>query len=150
MRATTQSLKADLAAAIAFFKTDAEAKTLPFIRSDFPRDACETTSTLLAAALADKYPQSEVVLVHGRSARSADHLWVEVDDHVVDVTAHQFPAFKSPLVCPTPSPLAQEYSDIDRQTVTVALRARERFFQISTTQRDVLIARLRGRLESVA
>jgi hypothetical protein len=33
------------------------------------------------------------------------HFWVEVDDFVLDPSAHQFPEYSEPLICAKPSPL---------------------------------------------
>lgn len=146
MQATKQSLTLDLATAVDFFKTDLVAQELPFLRI-FPSNSCESVSTLLGAALADKYCYSQVVRVHGRTRSDAHHLWLEVDDHAVDATAHQFPDYADPFVCSAPSPLEKTFPDVERLTAKDALARLElSFLRVNGSVRDALIARLRSRL----
>jgi hypothetical protein len=147
MQATKQQLDADLAAAVKFFKTDLGAKELPFMGDYFPKNSCESASSILAAALATRYPESKVQLVHGLSPKNDNHYWVEVDDRVLDATADQFPTCPAPFVCPIPSPLAMEYSDITREIPSVALSNRVAFLQRSIEELNALVARLRSRLD---
>jgi hypothetical protein len=146
MQATKQQLEADLAATVKYFMTDPWAREIPFMGDYFPVNGCESASSILAAALATRYPESKVHLVHGLSPKNNHHYWVEVDDQVIDATANQFPTYPAPFVCPAPSPLATEYSDIDREIPSVALSNRVRFFRRSIVELNELVERLCGQL----
>ncbi|MET3177847.1 UNVERIFIED_ORG: hypothetical protein ABIC43_000986 [Variovorax guangxiensis] len=149
LQATSEILNADLLAAVAFFQDDQDAIDLPFIGT-YPKNCCESVSTILAAVLAARYPESTVRLVEGYSREKNNyHFWVEVDDQVLDATAHQFAAYPASFVCPVPSPLAMEYPDIEREIPSAALSSRARSLQRGIEEVEKLneiVARLRSRL----
>lgn len=110
MTPTLLALQKDLSRAAAFFSEHPEAQAMPFMHS-FPKNSCERCAALLCAALKKKYPDSMVLFVKGRNpANSEMHFWLEIDQFVLDPTAHQFGDFSEPLLCVRPSPLERIFS----------------------------------------
>ncbi|CAD5374414.1 hypothetical protein RA210_U580002 [Rubrivivax sp. A210] len=107
MHPTFESLQRDMAVAVDFLLTSLDAREMPCMHS-FPDGACERSAALLAVALARKYSRAQVVYIKGRNEDTNElHFWVEVNDTVLDPTAHQFPYFSAPLLCERPSPLEE-------------------------------------------
>lgn len=97
-------LQNDLIIAVDFFQNNPHATAMPFMHS-FPKNCCERCAALLTMALAKKYSSSNVLYVEGRNEGSGEmHYWIEVDNFVVDPTAHQFDGFSEPFVRARPSP----------------------------------------------
>lgn len=121
-RANFESLKNDVDIAVKFFQENPDATAMPFMHS-FPKNACERSAGLLAAALAVKYKNRRVIFVKGRCNRNGEmHFWLEIDTVVVDPTAHQFEEINAPLICIKPNPLEakfrrdQEFEDLHTST----------------------------------
>jgi len=49
------------------------------------------------------------------------HFWVEIDEFVVDATAHQFDDFSGPIVKDKPSPLSSTFPVMQRISIESAL-----------------------------
>lgn len=123
MKATEEMLKSDIELATDYFSNDPLSKRIPYAHS-YPKNCCERTSSLMTVVLREKYPGSLVVYVEG--GNHPLHFWVEVDEFVVDLTAHQFAGHLEPLLCIKPSPLErdferdviQEWPERDRDHIT--------------------------------
>ena len=86
----------------------------PFIHS-FPQNCCELISVHLGITLEKKKYHDKVQVVKAYNSHSDEsHFWLEVDNLVLDLTAHQFGQYSGPLVCPKPSPLEIFFPDIER------------------------------------
>lgn len=109
MQADLESLKVDLDIASNFFVQNPDTKEMPFMHS-FPKNACERSAALLMVVLKKKYKNSQVALVRGRSRATGEmHFWLEIDNLVMDPTAHQFPEYSAPFVSSKPSPLEKQF-----------------------------------------
>ena len=122
MRASLESLRADVGVAIDFFVSNLDAREMPFMHS-FPENACERSAALLMVALVEKYKNDRIVFVKGVSRETgAIHFWLEVNNYVVDPTAHQFPDFEKPIIGVKPHPLESVFQRheelLDPQTST--------------------------------
>lgn len=106
MKATEEMLKRDIEIATDYFSNDPLSRRIPYAHS-YPKNCCERTSSLMTVVLREKYPGSKVVYVEG--GNHPLHFWVEVDEFVVDLTAHQFDGHSGPLLCKKPSPLELEF-----------------------------------------
>lgn len=95
----------------------------PFAHS-FPENCCELISVHLGLLLSKANPHHKVQVVKAYN-RSSDewHFWVEVENIVVDLTAHQFEQYSSPLVCAKPSPLENAFPITERIPPREAKRA---------------------------
>jgi hypothetical protein len=83
--------------------------SIPFIHS-FPKNCCEVVSFFFAQAMAHKYQESDIFIVHGyNKTKSVSHFWVVLDDIVLDLTAHQFHKINSPIICHHKNPLESRF-----------------------------------------
>ncbi|MEM5477139.1 hypothetical protein [Pacificibacter sp. AS14] len=86
----------------------------PFIHG-YPWNCCELVAVHLGSVLRNANPHKEVQIVRAyNSSTDGLHYWVEMDNLVLDLTAHQFDEFWEPLVCKKPSPLENRFPDIER------------------------------------
>lgn len=134
-----KQLSTDVAIAQERFCRDASYLTLPFIHS-YPKNSCEIASTLFALALQHKYPMALIEVVEGyNSLKSQWHFWIEIDTVVVDITAHQFHDFETPLICMSPSPFVPEFP---KSSCVSPKMAAARFPQITASTFESLAERL--------
>ena len=121
MNPSLTSLHSDAIRTEAFFCRAEQVNNLPFVHS-FPERSCELVSAFLAVAVGTKYTGSsvEVAMAYSRP-RNEWHFWVEVDNLVLDATAHQFSEYRHVLVCARPSPLELLFPDIERLPPDAAL-----------------------------
>jgi len=92
--------------------------------SEFPRNSCETASILVALTAEKVYLNRKIRVIKGtQPGKQLMHFWVEVDNQVIDVTAHQFDEYHDALTSNVPSPLAITYSDIEYLTARQAIVA---------------------------
>jgi hypothetical protein len=123
MNPSKNQLNTDVERAIEFFTQDEIALKLPFMHS-FPRNCCEVVSALLAECIRTKYQGAVVHRIQGTNpSNNEHHFWIEINDQVLDPTAHQFDSFSAPIICSTPSPLSAKFSLTERQTAKQALHA---------------------------
>lgn len=114
MNPTVADLHRDAAQAAASLERIGREHDLPLLRS-FPKNSCEAASAVLGMVLREKYASATVHVARGYNiVRGHWHFWVEVDDHVVDVTAHQLETYEGPLVTVCPSPLESEFAEVER------------------------------------
>lgn len=143
MIASLTSLQRDAIRAEAFFRRPEQVDNLPFVHS-FPKDSCEVVSAFLATAIANKYTGSsvEVAMAYSRP-RNEWHFWVEIDNLVLDVTAHQFSEYEHHLVCPRPSPFEQLFPDVEHLAPNSAL---DRLTAIQPTLKQSVVSSLEREL----
>lgn len=110
----TGAFEDDAAAAVERLEACCGNISAPFIYK-FPESCCELISVHLGLTLkkANPHQKVQVVKAYNRSSNKW-HFWVEVDNLVLDLTAHQFGQYSGPLVCPKPSPLESSFPDIER------------------------------------
>lgn len=119
---TVANLHRDAAQAAAFLECIGREHDLPLLRS-FPKNSCEAASAVLGLVLRQKYASATVHVAKGYNVVGGHwHFWVEVDEHVVDVTAHQFECYEGPIVTVCPSPLEGEFADVERLRPTEAMQ----------------------------
>jgi len=107
-------IESHLKTPVSIFENDADVREMPFMWQ-FPKNCCERIAALLCETLKRKYPDAQVVYVTGENPKTGEmHFWVEINDIVVDATAHQFNEIENPLVCYKPSPLEGPYCPISR------------------------------------
>jgi hypothetical protein len=122
MNPTVADLHRDSTQAAASLERIGREHDVPLLRS-FPTNSCEAASAVLGLVLRRKYAAATVHVVRGHDVvRGGWHFWVEVDDHVVDITAHQFERYDGPLVMVSPSPLESEFAEVDRLRPTDAMQ----------------------------
>jgi hypothetical protein len=137
------TLEAFAQRAEAFFTRPEQVCRLPFVHS-FPKNSCELVSAFLASAIEATYPNFTVRVAKAYSAPQSEwHFWVELEDFILDPTAHQFPEFQGPLVCARPSPLESRFPDIERLSPSAAL---ERFDGIPREVKQSVMAELRRQI----
>ena len=84
---------------------------LPFFE-DFPKNCCESSSCLFAFYLSLKFIGHDIYVVHGTSkCGQENHIWVEVDKLIFDLTADQFEEVQAPIFGETNSVLLSEFSE---------------------------------------
>jgi len=122
MNPTVADLHRDAAQAAASLERIGREHDVPLLRS-FPNNSCEAASAIFGLVLREKYSSATVHVARGYNVpRGHWHFWVEVNDQVVDVTAHQFQSYEGPLVTVCPSPLETEFADVDRLGPTEAMQ----------------------------
>lgn len=88
----------------------------PFLQK-YPLDCCEIVSTHFGLTLQAEFPSSSIRIVRGYNCDKDEwHYWVELESIVLDLTAHQFDQYDEPLVGMTPSPLEDQFPDVERLT----------------------------------
>lgn len=130
-----QQLHCDITAAINFFAHHLPRDCLPFIHS-FPKNCCEITSAILAAALSIKYPTETVLVIKGENISNNYHFWIKINILIIDLTAHQFQGHRGPILCENYNPLEIEFTNTNQISVEVAL---EQLDIISDRQKSDLI-----------
>lgn len=142
----TLNLLVEKAAHIAneFFENERGNETeLPYLWS-FPTNCCEVTAAFLGLAFEQTLPGRHVWVAKAYNRNTNNwHFWVEVEDFVVDITAHQFPAYSEILVCPRPSPLESDFPDVERVRSAVVLAGLK---SISSSQANSLLDRLQAQM----
>ena len=89
----------------------------PFVRS-YPENCCELVSIHLGLTLQAANSESEVEIVRAYNRDNDEwHYWVEMNNLVFDLTAHQFEGYKKPLVCAEPSPFEIRFPDMERISI---------------------------------
>lgn len=81
---------------------------LPFFHS-FPTNCCESSSIFLGKFLADRYPNSTVLIVRGANSASEQHFWVEINGLVFDITADQYTNILAPIYGQETNPLEKTF-----------------------------------------
>lgn len=105
-----------------FFTRPKQVNRLPYVHS-FPWNSCELVSAFLASAITAKYPDFNICVARAYSPLQNEwHFWIELNNVVLDPTAHQFPGFHGPLVCARPSPLESRFTDVERVSPEAALQ----------------------------
>lgn len=105
MKLSIRELTPYLETAISIFQSDPELTEMPFM-SSFPSNSCERAAALMCVSLKEKYPNSKILYITGLERKTGEmHFWLEIDNIVIDPTAHQFPEVSAPLICYKPSPL---------------------------------------------
>jgi len=105
---------------------------LPFFHS-FPTNCCESASIFLGKFLADRYPNSAVLIVIGTNSASEQHFWVEINDLVFDITADQYKNISAPIYGKKTHPLEKTF------TKTIKILAEEAFQQFDLASDDYKI-----------
>tara|TARA_R110001599_G_scaffold253132_2_gene453358 strand:+ start:698 stop:1114 length:417 start_codon:yes stop_codon:yes gene_type:complete len=95
-----------------FLINNGENVRLPYIW-EFPRNCCESASFLLAECILIFHPQSEVYIVRSRKG-SENHIWVEVEGLVYDITLDQFHEFGEPVIGGDMASYHFQFTDCDR------------------------------------
>ena len=93
---------------------------LPFFGS-YPRNCCEAASYFLGFLLMDNFSNANVQVVRGENKKYEIHYWVEADNLIYDITAHQFNGVEFPIYGVKEHPLGSEYKETSRQFASVAL-----------------------------
>jgi hypothetical protein len=92
----------------------------PFLHS-YPRNCCEFVSVHLGLVLENANPGKDVQIVRAYNRGTDEwHYWVEMESLVFDLTAHQFEAYRGPIVCAKPNPLEIRFPDIERISTSKA------------------------------
>lgn len=83
------------------------------LSSGFPAACCDDSSMLLAAFLADNgYPDARRVLGvrGGQNEELSKHVWLQVGEDLVDITADQFDGYDlAPVICTTSTPFHKSF-----------------------------------------
>ena len=123
MSSLDSKLELDLKAAVMFFEELQVAQKTPYVYG-FPKNSCEFASAFLASALTEKYNGASVSCVTGKNPKNSQmHFWVEVEDIVIDPTAHQFDQYDQPFISRTPHPLQVDFSELEYSTGLKAIDA---------------------------
>ncbi|WP_396235027.1 hypothetical protein [Acinetobacter baumannii] len=83
----------------------------PMIWQVFPRNFCEEASSLLLIILQQE-GINDFKLMKGTNIENEHHFWLENDEYVIDLTAHQFDEIISPflLIVKSKYPLSKVFS----------------------------------------
>lgn len=63
----------------------------------FPHGCCDIASGLLYRALCNE-GYEDIFIIRGANKDNLYHVWVEVDELVIDLTSHQFELFDKPMI----------------------------------------------------
>lgn len=86
----------------------------PYFHS-YPVNCCELVPVHLGLTLRANNPESDIKIVCAYShSKNKWHYWVEMDNLVFNLNAHQLEQCNEPLVCAKPSPFESIFPDIER------------------------------------
>lgn len=81
----------------------------------YPFGCCEIVSTHWGLALQTEFPIFSIQIAQAYDRDNNEwHYWVELENIVLDLTAHQFDQYDAPLVVYIPSPLEKRFPDVKR------------------------------------
>ncbi|AEI93861.1 hypothetical protein [Roseobacter litoralis] len=108
----------------------------PFIHG-YSEGCCELIAVHLGSVLQAANPDKEVQVVRAYNRQFGDwHYWVEMENLVLDLTAHQFEQYQRPLVCAKPNLLEDRFPDIERISTSDAVRNAN--FEMNPQIEDIL------------
>lgn len=99
---TSTELKSIERIAVSVFNClEAELKSfLSSAHQRFPKECCDIASSLLYTSLHEE-GFYDFKLTRGHAPEGQNHVWVENDKFVIDLTSHQFEGFDGPLILVT-------------------------------------------------